>query len=48
MKYYAASGALIGAGVGLAIIGVVVWRAVNSFAERGESYLLFPQPKEFQ
>lgn len=42
MKYYAASGALIGTGSALIVIGVVIWRAVNSFAERGEAYLLYP------
>lgn len=42
MRYYAASGALIGSGLAFITTGVIIWLAADSFVRRGEGFLLFP------
>ena len=42
MRYFAVAGALVGSGVALIITGVAIWRAADSFLQRGDGHFLFP------
>lgn len=46
MRYFAAAGALIGAGTALIITGVAIWHAAESFVRRGDGHFLFPSHSE--
>lgn len=42
VRYFAVAGALVGSGAALIITGVAIWRAADSFLQRGDGHFLFP------